>query len=234
MNSLQRYDIFPIITHYEDPYIIDLITDLNIKYCYVSTSYYLNYRYLVNSMLPVLESAGIKIIPSLVHMLAYENKSLQVIYAKANMLPMPRAFAIATVESYRRAAKALGFPVVVKSPDGFGSTAVSLLTSDAELEQFAEEFAEKAVGTQGLGRYIVQEFVPNLDGDWKVILVGNAGAVLFRGVRPGDFRASGSGLFEFREAPAGLLDLPQEFGKSSWCRVYLAIYCMYGLWVCIA
>ena len=44
------------------------------------------------------------------------------------------------------------------------------------------------------GRFIAQPFISGLDGDWKVLVYGDQYYVLKRHVRPGDFRASGSGM----------------------------------------
>lgn len=46
------------------------------------------------------------------------------------------------------------------------------------------------------GYVYFQEFVPDNDCDVRVIVVGDRAWALKRGVRPGDFRASGSGLLE--------------------------------------
>jgi hypothetical protein len=56
-------------------------------------------------------------------------------------------------------------------------------------------------------KFIVQDFVPDLDGDFKVLVFYGKYYVLHRRTRKNDFRASGSGLFSFRrQLPAGLLD----------------------------
>jgi glutathione synthase/RimK-type ligase-like ATP-grasp enzyme len=58
------------------------------------------------------------------------------------------------------------------------------------------------------GKFVVQDFVPGLDHDWKVLVYGEKLYVLRRGVRDGDFRASGSGKIAWPEAaPAAVLDL---------------------------
>ncbi|MDD3686432.1 MAG: hypothetical protein RBR71_13535 [Gudongella sp.] len=53
-------------------------------------------------------------------------------------------------------------------------------------------------------KFVIQNFVPNLEYDYKVLIYGKKYYVLKRNNRPKDFRASGSGLFEFRE------DIPFE------------------------
>jgi len=46
-------------------------------------------------------------------------------------------------------------------------------------------------------KFIVQEFIPDLSNDWKVLVFWDKYYVLRRKNRPNDFRASGSGLFSF-------------------------------------
>lgn len=53
----------------------------------------------------------------------------------------------------------------------------------------------------------MQNLIEGLKNDWKVLVFGNKYYVLFRKVRDNDFRASGSGKFEYREKiPEGFLD----------------------------
>lgn len=205
--GLRSAGYIPIVTHYEDPGLYRLISDLRIRYCLPATSWLRGYRHLVNGTLPVLAELGVTLIPSLVHVLAYEDKLLQVGMMKGLGLEAPLSFAVATVDELRRAASSLGFPLVIKSREGYGSANVSLVDSPGALETAVRgHFPERAVGTDGVGTLVVQEFLPGLPGDWKIIVVGNVAASLFRGVRPNDFRASGSGLFEFRRAPSIVLD----------------------------
>jgi hypothetical protein len=42
------------------------------------------------------------------------------------------------------------------------------------------------------GKFVLQSFIPDLKNDWKVLIFGEKVYILKRGVRQGDFRASGS------------------------------------------
>ena len=56
-------------------------------------------------------------------------------------------------------------------------------------------------------KFIVQNMIEGLKNDWKVLIFGKKYYVLYRGVRDNDFRASGSGKFEYIEKlPEGFLD----------------------------
>jgi len=60
-------------------------------------------------------------------------------------------------------------------------------------------------------KFIVQNLVEGLSNDWKVLVYGNRCYALYRGVRDGDFRASGSGKFIFKDdLPSGMLDFAFE------------------------
>lgn len=65
-----------------------------------------------------------------------------------------------------------------------------------------------------LKRFVLQPFVPGLDRDYKVIAFRGKAFVLKRSVPEGDFRASGSGLFEFVDSQPGLLDYAQSLLES--------------------
>ena len=56
-------------------------------------------------------------------------------------------------------------------------------------------------------KFIVQNFIKGLSGDYKILVFGEKYYVLSREVRKDDFRASGSGIFRFpKVAPEGLLN----------------------------
>lgn len=64
-------------------------------------------------------------------------------------------------------------------------------------------------------KFIIQNFIPELEGDYRVIVYGNRYYVLYRKNRKNDFRASGSGLFFLNpELPVGLLDFAKNVYKS--------------------
>ena len=56
-------------------------------------------------------------------------------------------------------------------------------------------------------KFIVQTFIEGLSNDWKVLVYGNRYYALCRSTRKNDFRASGSGMLEYREdIPEPVLD----------------------------
>lgn len=64
-------------------------------------------------------------------------------------------------------------------------------------------------------RFIVQNMVKGLSGDWKVLIYDTKFYVLQRKNRKNDFRASGGGRLSYvRELPEGLLDFAQEVYRA--------------------
>lgn len=64
-------------------------------------------------------------------------------------------------------------------------------------------------------KFIVQNFIEGLDGDYRVIIYGEKYYRLYRKNRENDFRASGSGDIYFDiELPKGLLDYSRILYKK--------------------
>ncbi|GJQ22152.1 MAG: hypothetical protein HBSIN02_25070 [Bacteroidia bacterium] len=76
-------------------------------------------------------------------------------------------------------------------------------------------------------KFIVQEYVPGLAEDWKVVVYGKKFYVLNRAVRKGDFRASGSGRFRYSEdVPTVVLELSERIFQAMdvpWLSLDIAV-----------
>jgi glutathione synthase/RimK-type ligase-like ATP-grasp enzyme len=63
-------------------------------------------------------------------------------------------------------------------------------------------------------KFIIQEFIPNLQNDWKVLVYWDKAYILKRYTRKNDFRSSGSGNFFFEiDFPEGILDFALKIQK---------------------
>ena len=115
------------------------------------------------------------------------------------------------------------YPQVFKKAWGAGSSGVRLATGVKEGRQIASKLSRSSVGLIETARewyhrlsrkkqgyvaaslnrtkFVVQTFVPELAGDFKVLVYWDKYYVLGRRNRPGDFRASGSGLFVWPDEP---------------------------------
>ena len=107
---------------------------------------------------------------------------------------------------------AIDFPTVIKEAAGAMSRGVFLAKSKDELIRYAKKVSktastgvrlkEKVREKKHRGyrresfyqkKFIVQPFVPGLSNDWKILIFGDHYYFLKRGIKSGDFRASGSG-----------------------------------------
>lgn len=60
-------------------------------------------------------------------------------------------------------------------------------------------------------KFIIQNFIEGLEGDFRILVYGKKFYVVFRGNRDGDFRASGSGKLNFEiDPPRGLLNFAES------------------------
>lgn len=60
-------------------------------------------------------------------------------------------------------------------------------------------------------KFIIQNFIPGLKGDYRILAYGDKFYAVFRGNRDNDFRASGSNKLDFEaEIPEGLLDYAKD------------------------
>lgn len=167
------------------------------------------------------------VIPSVKNFIAHENKGVQaMITADWEDLFVKQGYYYDKVVT--------NFPKVVKRPSGSGSVGVSLVRDEeglqhslkkmffldyslSELLFIIKEISKKIFFRKKLSLqhtvyfkkynpYVLQDYIPELKGDYKILVFGKKVYVLTRQVRKNDFRASGSGLFSFEEADHALLD----------------------------
>lgn len=135
------------------------------------------------------------------------------------------------------------YPVVVKPSAGAGSQNVILAHNFAELEKAAKQvgyyvYWRKPMRTGWTVReklaklvcrfirrrppkhyphthkFVVQNYIPNLNGDFKVLVFGQKYYVLERKNRSNDFRASGSGKFMFMESAESIQHILEYAHKA--------------------
>jgi len=126
------------------------------------------------------------------------------------------------------------YPVVIKTAEGASGTGVFLAHSKNELLNIAKKISRtrnfryelwdfgRSLRHKGYlkeskyrKKIIVQEFVPNLNNDWKIYVFGNRFYIFNRPLQPGrGFRASGGGYENYfyglnAKAPEGIFDFAQ-------------------------
>jgi len=197
------------------------------------------YKTFIDSVVYLLATEGAELVPSYQLFRCHNDKVMQELFLRRVGIPRPKSYIFGSTEELRQYAEKLQFPMVLKLPGGFGSCNVFKVTSIGHCVQVLTQAYEdscqtsrrwtrplrvvsrllhpaRAFGAQTvIGRFVLQEFVPCAEVDWKVLVFGDHYYALRRKVRPSDFRASGSGLREFARPPDSLL----EFAYMCYQRV---------------
>lgn len=178
------------------------------------------YKSYIEDVVLGLELRGCVVIPSSKYLKATNNKVFMEIL-RPQKLPgkyCDRCRFFGSYEELLAASGNFSYPQVVKSASGACSLGVHLANDRQdllrkakivsrsmnvmeELKDLIRSAKHKGYRRESLHRnkFIVQEYVAGLDNDWKVLVFWDKYYILRRKNRPGDFRASGSGLFSFDE-----------------------------------
>lgn len=187
----------------------------------------LKYKSYIEDLVLAMSLQGARLIPSFAALRAHHNKVFMELLRDLSGWPELqnlRARSFGTLEELL-AAKLADGPVVLKRSDGTQGVGVMLARTDEERVRAARALSASPhlvddakdlvkVRTRPWHRkvsrhrrkFVVQEFVAGLTHDYKVIGCGSRVYVLRRDVRPADFRASGSGRWQWIEEP-----LPELF-----------------------
>lgn len=162
-------------------------------------------------------------------LMCHEDKIYQEILKESLGIYSLDARIYATLRDIEGDMSKIKFPIVIKKSVGAGSISVYKANNEKELKKkikkmnrgrdywefYAKALYKKVKGNLSpyyfedekyFGRYVLQEFVPDLENDWKVLVFGNKYYALKREVRKKDFRASGSGKFSFEIPEIEVLD----------------------------
>ena len=193
-------------------------------------------KQLVDDYLEVLEYQNNILIPSKNIIKAHENKGFQEYYKQLlNFHSLKGIYLNKHNIDYENIKNFIGYPLVLKKLDGSGSKGVQLINTEEKLkkeifklqpslhiryliyvkEQVKRIFLrknnlEKIEYFRDYQNFVIQEFVSNLKFDYKVLIFFDKYYVLKRNIKENDFRASGSGNFEFVEIEDSLLDYAKD------------------------
>lgn len=190
----------------------------------------LHYKDYIEDVILALKIQGVKLIPDFNYFRAHHNK----VYMEflRDLLPIPEIKSIVsrsfgTFEEYARSSTFKSNDrLVIKPGSGTRSSMVSLLDSSWKrkkypykisktftLDNFKLFFSKLKNGkpftpmSNNRRKFIIQNFIPNLKGDYRILVYGKKYYVVFRGNRDNHFTASGSGKLDFdARIPRGLLD----------------------------
>lgn len=184
----------------------------------------LYYKGYIEDVLLALKLKGAILVPEFHLFRAHHNKVFMELLrdiSSLDAIKQPAAKAFGTYEEYHYAMERglISAPQVLKLADGAQSKNVRLLRTPAQLKSvphwstitldlyywfvdqvkplWPSRYPNYRRKSHRRRKFIVQQFVPGLSGDFKVIVFGNRYYVLSRRVRDNDFRASGSGKFSF-------------------------------------
>ncbi|MHC4403009.1 MAG: ATP-grasp domain-containing protein [Planctomycetota bacterium] len=131
----------------------------------------------------IAEAFGRRVFPKPSTYYYYDRKDRQLELCLKEKYPIPRSAFVRSPEEMERFldTKDVHFPLVSKRVHGASSSEVRLA------RQASEVFLPG----------VVQEFCEGNDGDVRIVVIGDRVMGFRRRNRPGDFRASGSGLLEY-------------------------------------
>ena len=189
-------------------------------YFYYASSQYAIYKSFIQDILMQIPVRGGILVPDFRHFMAHENKSFQELEKSRLNIKSPKGIPIGTYEEGLEILKHISYPTVIKKSTGFRSRNVRLAKNITEGKKILKDmlennfkfdidslylvyrkFKNKTEYPKKFGKVIIQEFIPNLTHDWKILVLGNICVGGKRFVRKNDFRASGSKLYSLEQDP---------------------------------
>lgn len=186
--------------------------------------------YVKNKLFYIKEKCNI--VPNYELLMAHEDKGFQEVLKKEKGIGNLKGHYIFDLDD-----QSMDFPKVLKTSQGAGSSGVFLVKEYADLSKirskfFGQDLKRKVIQLQRqlkltkqeyeiynykykkFNLFVEQEFIPDLEHDFKVLVFGDRYFILKRNVRENDFRASGSGKFEFIEPPLEVLSFAKDVAEA--------------------
>ena len=178
----------------------------------------LEYKRHIEDIAYGLEQCGAHVIPGLDFISAHENKIRSAILQNLKLNNSFRILDYTALGNYEELCQYLNleqqkYPCILKTPQGSKGTGVFLIKDEMELRRVAKKISSKpkiiarlkekirrkkhkgyTENSHYTDRFLLQEFVPKLQCDWKVLIYGTCIYILRRNIKSDDFRASGSGV----------------------------------------
>ncbi len=203
------------------------------------------YKSYIEDVLLGLELQGAILVPKFHYFRAHHNKVFMEILRDLNNLEEihnVRSKSYGTYEEFAQELSLFPSELVLKPSEGCGSSGVRLLKDESSKRRYARRVSRSLHPIDALKniikyyvwhpyfkksnnrrKFTIQNHIPDLQNDYKILIYGDKYYVLLRHNRKNDFRASGSGLFEYNEnLPEGLLDFA-ELVFNSFETPYLSI-----------
>ncbi|MFE9201810.1 hypothetical protein [Micromonospora sp. NPDC007230] len=240
-DNFRRAGFTPEVTSFRD---VDPSADLQgVPVLYTSSEDTgLEYKSWIEDLVLALETSGARTLPGYRFLRAHHNKVMMEAL-RTQLFPKEAAElhtrSFGTFEELATATALDGrWPKVIKASAGAGSLNVALVHNRADLLRAARQISRtrnphetlREHGKRILRRgrhyanslhrqkFIVQDLISGLTGDFKVLRFGDRYYTLWRQNRPGDFRASGSGIFDYHSTAgvdrAALLDYAEQVSET--------------------
>ena len=168
----------------------------------------------------LLSNEKIHTFPPLHDLAFYENKSLQYAFLAEKGLPVVPTF---ISHDYREALdfirKRKRWPLVSKIKTGSASVGVRLLKNKREALAFTRKVFTKGIryfwhGDRQKDYVFFQDYIQGSGHDLRIITAGDKLFGYYRYPKKRDFRASGSGLWAFKELPDDALEMALSVRKA--------------------
>lgn len=202
------------------------------SYIFYTSSESLEYKEYIKGIIYELGKRNV-LIPEFDILMCHEDKCYQELYKKRKHIESLKSYCYGSVRELDQDVEKFEYPIVIKKYSGAGSISVYKADNKEQLLKLAKKInrnrefyeyhlkriykkmkgkldSEYSYDDAYLGRIVVQQFVPDLENDWKVLVFGEKIYCLYRGVRKKDFRASGSGQFQFVNPPEEILDMARN------------------------
>lgn len=192
------------------------------------------YKTFFEDIIYYLELSKAKPIPSFKYLKANNNKVfMELLRYQFNNENNIKTKVFGCFEEFEKISKNQNYPLVYKQAAGAMSTGVGLIKNHNEIDKLKKisrtkflfkeiwelwrsiKFKNYVMESKYRNKFIVQNFIPNLDGDFKILIFSDKIYVLKRSAKEGDFKASGSGIRNFvKEIPEGILEFTYNFYKT--------------------
>lgn len=222
-----------ITNYFEVAKKIDQIKNKQIIY---TSHQQLDYKKYIEDIMICLNEDNV-IIPGINSLIGHENKGYQELQRKKLGLDKLESYVISHIIDLEKIE--ITYPIVLKRPNSCSSRGVFLAHNEKELDAIIKKYFLKKdfnyyqlklkkimkkllkkntlnwtdgkIKDYRYSRFILEQFIPNLDGDYKILIYGNKYYGLKRGVKKGDFKASGSGIHDYhQEIPEEVLTFAKE------------------------
>lgn len=191
------------------------------------------YKSYVEDIIYALELKGVKLIPSYKLLKAHHNKVFMEMLRDISYnkdIKKIKSNYFGTKEEFLQFQNTIKYPAVIKSAAGASSLGVKKLESSEsskkivdkisrsknllyEFKDYLRSLRHKGYKKESKNRnkFIVQNLLPGLTKDWKILIFWDKYFILERSAKENDFRASGSGIIKYPEIiPEGIFDFAKK------------------------